>query len=62
MIKRGQRLLVGFAERSNFTESKVDLTTDQTLKTDSLSLPMAASFLFGLGIGRKYRKDEMIKQ
>ena len=26
MIKREQRLLVGFAERSNFTESKVPTT------------------------------------
>ena len=50
MIKREQRLLAGSAERSNFTESKVNLIKNHVkIKTVS-HCPVAALFLFGLGI------------
>ena len=53
MIKREQRLLAGSAERSNFTESKVNLIKNHVkIKTVSHCL-VAAFFSFGLGIGRK---------
>ena len=50
-IKREQRLLVVYAERSNFTESKVKFPINNVKNQNSLSLPMAAFFLIGLGIG-----------
>ena len=59
-IKREQRLLVVYAERSNFTESKVNPTTYNVKIQNSLSLPMAAFFSFALGIGRKEGKDEVV--
>ena len=55
-IKREQRLLVVYAERSNFTESKVKSPINN-VKIQIVSHTVVAFFLFGLGIGRKEGKD-----
>ena len=51
MIKREQRLLAGSAERSNFTESKVNLIKNHVkIKTVS-HFPWLRSFRLAWGLG-----------
>ena len=53
MIKREQRLLAGSAERSNFTESKVNLIKNHVkIKTVS-HCPWLRSFRLAWGLGVK---------
>ena len=59
-IKREQRLLVVYAERSNFTESKVNLIKNHVkIKTVSHCL-VAAFFSLILGIGQEEGKGEAV--
>ena len=60
MNKREQRLLIGFAERSNFTENKVKHRINHVkIKTVS-HYPVSVSFLFFLKIGQRNHQEGML--